>query len=74
MKAHVLTEPEWNRIRDQIRQDFGQSMILLRGKMRNELGFTPRDHVTWPDGRYCHEVHIDFYTEEARTWFLLKYC
>ena len=40
MKHLELTEREWNHIRDQIRTEHGDSMILLRDKMRRELGFT----------------------------------
>ena len=73
MKHHELTHVEWYRIRDQIRAEHGDSMILLRGKMQRELGFLPRDHYEWRDGRYHNCICIDFYTEQARTWFLLKF-
>jgi hypothetical protein len=77
MKPLVLSQDEWNAIREKIRRDFGESMIMLRFKMKRELGFTPRTHLSWVpkmDGGYFdQETHIDFYTEEARTWFLLKY-
>lgn len=77
MKHHELTRAEWDKIREQIRVDFGTSMIMLRGRMRDELGFTPRDHRQWvgkmDGGHWDTVVHIDFYTEAAKTWFLLKY-
>jgi len=78
MKHHELTREEWDRIREQIRTEFGPSMILLRSKMRDELGFLPREHRDWVpkmDGGHWGEtvIHIDFYTEQARTWFLLKF-
>jgi hypothetical protein len=78
MKHHVLTHAEWNRIREQIRTEFGPSMVMLRSRMRDELGFLPREHRDWipkMDGGHWGEtvIHIDFYTEQARTWFLLKF-
>lgn len=77
MKHHELTHKEWYRIRDQIRAEFGDSMILLRSRLRDELGFTPRDHRQWvtkmDGGHWETVIHIDFYTEQARTWFLLKF-
>ena len=77
MKHHVLTHAEWDRIRKQIRTEFGPSMVMLRSKMRDELGFLPREHHAWVSkmdgGHYTSEIHIDFYTESARTWFLLKF-
>ena len=78
MKHHELTREEWDRIREQIRTEFGPSMILLRSRMRDELGFLPREHRDWVpkmDGGHWGDtvIHIDFYTEQARTWFLLKF-
>ena len=78
MKHHELTREEWDRIREQIRTEFGPSMILLRSRMRDELGFLPREHrdrVPKMDGGHWGDtvIHIDFYTEQARTWFLLKF-
>jgi hypothetical protein len=77
MKHHELTLSEWITVREQIRAEHGDSMILLRAKMRRELGISPRRHTNWVpkmDGGYFDEiVCIDFYTEQARTWFLLKF-
>jgi hypothetical protein len=78
MKHHELTHAEWNQIREQLRAEFGQSMVMLRSRMRDELGFMPREHRPWVpkmDGGHWGEteIHIDFYTEQARTWFLLKF-
>jgi hypothetical protein len=78
MKHHELTRAEWDRIREQIRTEFGPSMVMLRSRMRDELGFMPREHRDWVskmDGGHWDDtvIHIDFYTEQARTWFLLKF-
>ena len=77
MKHHELSQEEWDKIREQIRTEFGPSMIMLRSRMRDELGFTPRDHRVFvpklSGGYWDTVVHIDFYTESARTWFLLKF-
>jgi hypothetical protein len=77
IKHHELTLSEWNSVREKIREMFGDSMILLRAKMRRELGFSVRRHTSWVpkmDGGYYDDIIcIDFYTEEARTFFLLSY-
>jgi len=77
IKHWELTHGEWERIREQIRAEHGQSMIMLRSKMRDELGFTPREHLMWlkkmDGGHYSTVIHIDFYSEQARTYFLMKY-
>ena len=50
--------------------------------MRQRLGFTNRDYENWVVFDHTgdrerrilkKEVHIDFYSEEHRTMFLLKY-
>jgi hypothetical protein len=86
MKHLEITEKEWLRIRQNICEEHGNSMILLRDKiMRRELGFTVRYHQDWRPrdvdqqdvGYHTHfpvqMICIDFYDEQARTWFLLKY-
>jgi hypothetical protein len=46
--------------------------------MRRVLGFTPREHQEWrgpeePIFGYKTTVHLDFFDEQQRTMFLLKY-
>jgi|Laugrespbdmm15dd_1035085.scaffolds.fasta_scaffold13280_4 hypothetical protein len=81
MKHIELTHAEWDQIRDRIREDFGFSMPLLRDKMKRELGFTVREHRTYDPFdplqllRSSHRIMIclDFYDEQMKTWFSLKY-
>lgn len=77
IKHHELSLSEWLVIREKIRALFGDSMILLSFKMRRELGFSVRRHTQWVpkmDGGYHDDIIcIDFYTEEARTFFMLSY-
>lgn len=77
---------EWEEIRSQVEQDFGKSIFLISWRSKRELGFTVRHHVGLHPinedeknkvltGRfyYQEEVHLDFYTESALSWFCLKY-
>jgi hypothetical protein len=78
IKHWELTHAEWNKIREQIRSEHGNSMLMIRSRMRDELGFLPREHRVWlkkMDGGHWGEteIHIDFYSEQARTYFLMKY-
>ena len=77
MKHIEITEAEWENIRQQIREEFGTTMVLIRSRMQRELGFTPRNHMIWKQGKMSFYptsvVHIDFYNEEAKIWFTLKY-
>lgn len=50
---------------------------MLRTKMRSVLGFTVREHKSFvpkmDGGYYEDEIHLDFYSENKRTMFLLKF-
>lgn len=71
----TLDDGQWLTIRDQIRAEHGDSMILLREKMKRELGFTVRTHSYWDYTIDMHkqDTRIDFYNETAATYFRLKY-
>ena len=72
---------DWSDIYSKILADFGMGMAV-RTRLRRELGFTYRLHQEWIEfdrsgdrpRRYCEEqVHLDFYSEQAQSWFQLKY-
>lgn len=52
-------------------------MFMLRDKMKRTLGFTVREHREYvpkmDGGYYENQIHLDFYSENKRTMFLLKY-
>jgi len=77
---------EWHEIKNQIEQNFGKGIFLISWRTKRDLGFTVRHHVGLHpfdedeknkvlSGRfyYQEEVHLDFYTESAISWFCLKY-
>ena len=75
----------WATIYQLIAQDHPPSVLLIRDKMKAVLGFTSRTHEEWFDRdvniqdvsygtRYrIDTMHLDFYNEPKRTFFLLKY-
>ena len=71
-----LTIDEWNSIRHRLMSDYAgkPSIFLIRESMKRELGFTPRFHSEWTafDG-YKETVMLDFYNENAETFFRMKY-
>ena len=86
MKSIVLRHREWDRIFAKIKEEYAAtpSVYLMRNKMKEQLGFTVREHANyneqdveydlnndWRD--YRSQIHIDFYSEAARTMFVLKY-
>lgn len=77
MKAVVLSVDQWRKIRVELQKEYPKTVFMLRNKMKNVLGFTVREHkavVLKPDGGYYEmEIHLDFYSENKRTMFLLKF-
>lgn len=82
MRAFKLTEPQWLDVWAAIKKSNPPSVYLSRAKMRKVLGFTQREHDEWVvidhtgdrERRMLKkEIHIDFYSEQHRTMFLLKY-
>ena len=73
---------EWSDIYALILRDFGMKMAL-RTQLRKEMGFTYRHHrglvsnehpyKDGPSMHYEEQVHLDFFSEAAQSWFQLKY-
>lgn len=80
---------EWSEIQQQLTADFGPSIAIsfvckreLGFTVRRHKGLVPHPQAEWEimksqgwDHRYHYEdqVHLDFYSESAKTWFVLKY-
>lgn len=77
MKPVKLTVDEWKCIRTELQTEHPKTVFMLRDKMKRVLGFTVREHKEWiakPDGGYSdYQIHLDFYSENKRTMFLLKF-
>ena len=84
-KPIILSEKNWLAIYNQIAKEYPPSVLLIRNRMKDVLGFTSRTHQEWFDRDVdCRDVsygtkyrittiHLDFYNELKRTMFLLKY-
>ena len=75
-KPIELSHAQWDRLREQLKQDNPPSVMMLRSRMKAKLGFTDRTYVGWADelgGPRKHCVMLDFYSEKKRTFFLMKY-
>lgn len=80
IRSIAVSEDEWIKMREIIRQDYAHkpSMVLLSSTLRKELGFTMRSEKKWvEDGDYGSgyqtKIWLDFYNEEQKTYFILKY-
>lgn len=77
MKPVILSVDQWKTIREQLHEEYPKTVFMLRSKMRSVLGFTVREHkefVKKPDGGYYDfQIHLDFFSENKRTMFLMKF-
>lgn len=88
IKSLKLTKAQWEKLKERLEQDYPRSVMALRYKMRDVLGFVPREHTDWlgyydnateedrTANRYGYKTcfYLDFYSEPLQTMFLLKYC
>lgn len=73
---------EWSDIYAKILKQYGMGMAI-RPRLKRELGFTYRHHrglvpnehprPGGPNMYYQDQVCLDFYSEQAQSWFQLKY-
>jgi hypothetical protein len=75
---------EWEPIWDRILEEHGARMAI-RWVMQRDLGFTVRHHrglvpnlpgQSWRGGSNMHyedQIHLDFFTDAAQSWFQLRY-
>jgi hypothetical protein len=84
IKHLTLTPQHWDSVLMKIKDEYNPSVYLIRERMQKTLGFTVRRHQEWIDrsqtpgddldsGYYLESVHLDFYDDAKKTWFLLKY-
>jgi len=69
-------ERDWTLVRKRLVEEYGPSIVITYA-MRERLGFSSRYHTAWlSDGKNNYpeeQIHLDFYSESALTWFQLKY-
>lgn len=73
---------EWSDIYTKILEQYGMGMAV-RPRLKRELGFVYRQHqglipneyqsMGMPNMHYEQQVHLDFFSEAAQSWFQLKY-
>lgn len=71
----ILTEYIWNEIYIRIREEYGDTTVIISWKLKDTLGFTVRRHRDYDpvNGHMVNDIRLDFYDEVALTFFQLKY-
>jgi hypothetical protein len=73
IKSIILPTEKWYALKSKLQQDHPKSVVMVRWKMREVLGFTEREHEEWGMGYQQRQIHLDFFDEKKKTFFLLKY-
>ena len=74
MATIKLTRAEWAKIHTAISKDYPPAVLLIRGVMKRELGFTTRTHHEWSDRLGFSKIFcLDFFDDQKETLFRLKY-
>jgi hypothetical protein len=75
MKAVKLTVEQWHLIRAELHSEYPLSVFLMRDRMKAKLGFTVREHNEYDPAlqRNKFSIHLDFFSENKQTMFLLKF-
>lgn len=76
-----LKPAQWQKLHQRLIADNPPSVMMLRYKMKEVLGFTVRNHHEWiekpnsmPRSCYLREwVYLDFYDDRMETWIRVKY-
>jgi hypothetical protein len=73
-KPIVLTHVKWKKLKTRLTSDYNPSVMMLSYRMKDQLGFTVREHTEWSNqSGSMTDIRLDFYSETKRTMFLLKY-
>lgn len=73
MKPVILTSSQWKKVRAELYTEHPKTVFMLRDKMKRVLGFTIREHQEWVGGEHTFRIHLDFYSANKRTMFMLKF-
>jgi hypothetical protein len=78
-----LHPDHWQKIHVRLMAEQPASVMLIRGRMREVLGFTVREHQQWVElgkksngqayGQTQTWICLDFYNDAMESWFHLKY-
>lgn len=80
----IKLRPEhWQEIHKRLLTEHPASVMLIRSRMREVLGFTVREHHQWVEqgknangrayGQTQFWICLDFYNDAMESWFYLKY-
>jgi hypothetical protein len=78
-KPVEISHSQWRKLLERLEDDYPRSVIYIREKMKQKLGFVERVYKDWDNNIGKHGgwrkncVMLDFYSEKKRTFFIMKY-
>jgi len=75
-KPLKLTHKKWVQLLGELAKDYKPSQYLIKSKMKEKLGFTPREYKDYDNENHRWRdncIMLDFYSEKKRTLMLMKY-
>lgn len=78
-KPIEISHSQWDKLYKQLKKDHPPSVMMLRSKMKDKLGFVDRKYQEWDNnmgkrgGWRKNCVMLDFFSEKKRTFFIMKY-
>jgi hypothetical protein len=74
-KTLTLSYTAWDKLKEKITEDYGRATVLISWRLRDQLGFTVREHIEYnqEDWRNSHTIRLDFWDDQMQTMFLLRY-
>jgi hypothetical protein len=77
-KTLTLSYTAWGNLKEKIIEDYGRATVLISWRLRDQLGFTVREHVDYQSGDNGgwitgNTVRLDFWDDQLQTMFLLRY-
>jgi len=75
-KPIEVSHKNYEKLWDKLKEDYPPSVILIKRKRIEKLGFTPRDYREYDKANGLYKTScmmLDFYSEKKRTFFIMKY-
>jgi hypothetical protein len=75
-KTLTISHRAWNKLKEKITEDYGRATVLISWRLRDQLGFTVREHRDYQsDANWDQEntIRLDFWDNQMQTMFLLRY-
>ena len=74
-KTITLSNRQWDKLKSQIIEDYGRTTVMISWRLREQLGFTLRQHKDEKETEWTKQytMRLDFWDDILHTMFLLKY-